>query len=90
MKRDSCVLSIEVMLLLQGNSEEIQRTSFVQQLWYSFHSRTFLVCRWSIVVIAASVELRGIVGCWEGMEGCRKGLPGAMVEYTVVETTIPK
>jgi hypothetical protein len=30
MWRDSCVLSIEVTLLLQSNSEEIERISFVQ------------------------------------------------------------
>jgi hypothetical protein len=30
MYRDSCVLSIEVTLLLQSNSEEIERISFVQ------------------------------------------------------------
>jgi hypothetical protein len=28
--RDSCILSIKVMLLLQSNSEEIDQTSFVQ------------------------------------------------------------
>jgi hypothetical protein len=31
--RDSCVLSIEVPLLLQRNSEEIERVSFVQHGW---------------------------------------------------------
>jgi hypothetical protein len=30
--RDSCVLSIKVTLLLQSNSEEIERISFVQQI----------------------------------------------------------
>jgi hypothetical protein len=34
MWRDSCVLSIEVTLLLQSNSEEIEPISFVQQTVY--------------------------------------------------------
>jgi hypothetical protein len=40
--------------------------------------------------VATSVELRGIVGCWEGMVGCRKGSPGTMVAYTAERTTIYK
>jgi hypothetical protein len=47
---------------------------------YSFPSHSFLVCHWMIELVAASMELRGIMGCWVGLVGVRNGLPGAMVE----------
>jgi hypothetical protein len=47
---------------------------------YFFLSHLFLVCHWMIVLVAASLELQGIIGCWVGLVGVRNELPGAMVE----------
>jgi hypothetical protein len=33
----------------------------------------------SMVLVATSVDVWGIVGCWGGMVGRRKGVPGVMV-----------
>jgi hypothetical protein len=38
-------------------------------LLYSFHSRRFLVCLLMTVLVAAVVELGGMVGCAVGFAG---------------------